>query len=118
MNDKIIAIISSNVEGKCRTGLAYAMNALKYEWMADVKIYLFDPAEVLVTKHKELQALLSEFQLMEGQVIACKAIADRHEVRELGSEVEYIGVRQYKRRVYTDGVVISKLGQRKIVSNY
>ena len=95
MSDKIIAIISSNDEGKCRTGLAYAMNALKNEWMADVKIYIFGPAEVLVTKHEELQALLREFQLMDGQVVACKAIADRYEVSdkisELGVEVEYIG---------------------------
>ena len=43
MCDKVIAIISSNDEGKCRTGLAYAMNALKNEWLADVRIFIFWP---------------------------------------------------------------------------
>lgn len=95
MPDKLAVIISSNDEGKARTGLAYAANALKNDWVSDIEMFIFGPAEKLVTENKELQSIVREFKLSEGKVLACKAIADKYNVAEqisdLGIDVQFIG---------------------------
>ena len=95
MSDKIIAIISSSDSEKARIGLAFAMNALKNDWLADVKIFVFGPAEALLSKDADIQGILKEVFLMECKVVACKAVADRYgiseEISALGVTVEYVG---------------------------
>lgn len=95
MSNKIIAIISTGEAGKARTGFAFALNALKKEWLEDVKIFVFGPAEELLLRDAELQNMLKEYQLMEGTVVACKAIAERDgisaRIAALGVPVEFVG---------------------------
>lgn len=95
MNNKIIAIISTSEVGKARTGVMFAINALKHGWLEDVKIFIFGPAEELLLRDAEIQHMLKEYQLMEETVVACKFIADRDGISEgiaaLGVSVEYVG---------------------------
>lgn len=95
MSDRIIAIISSAEPGKARTGAMYAVNALKYGWLEDVKLYFFGPAEALLLKDTELQQLLREYQQMEETAVACRFIAEREgtgeQIAGLGVQVEYVG---------------------------
>ena len=58
MNDKIIVIISTGEAAKARAGTMYAVNALRYAWMEEVKLVFFGPAEELLLKDKKLQELL------------------------------------------------------------
>lgn len=95
MSDKVIAIISTSDVGKARTGVAFALNALKKDWLEDVKIVIFGPAEALLLRDPEIQSMLKECQLMEGTVVACKAVADREGISAgiaaLGVPVEFVG---------------------------
>lgn len=95
MSSKIVVILSSSEAGKIRTGMLYAMNALKNEWLDDVKVFVFGPAEQLLLTDPELQKAVKEFALMDEKVVACKGIADRDGISEAiekqGVEVEYIG---------------------------
>ena len=95
MSNKIIAIISTSEVGKARTGVAFAMNALKNDWMEEVTVIFFGPAEALLLKDVEIQRMLKEYQLMEAPVVACKAIADRDGISEgiaaMGIRVEFVG---------------------------
>jgi hypothetical protein len=95
MADKLVVIISSAEAGVARTGMMYAVNALKNCWMAEVKIFLFGPAQELLTRDAELQRLLQEYQAYEETAVACKFIADRDHTAEptteLGVQVAYVG---------------------------
>jgi len=93
--DKIIVIISTAEAGVARTGMMYAVNALKNCWMSDVKVFFFGPAQELLTHDVELQKLLQTYQEHEKTAVACKYIADRDHNAEstarLGVEVAYVG---------------------------
>lgn len=95
MSDRIIAIISTAEPGKARTGTMYAVNALKNDWLQDVKLIFFGPAEGLLLEDAELQRLVRELQLMEESPVACKFIAERDGtgagIAALGVRVEYVG---------------------------
>jgi hypothetical protein len=95
VSSKIIAIISTGEAGKARTGIAFALNAMKKDWLEDVKIFIFGPAEALLLKDHEIQNMLKEYQQMDETVVACKNIADRDgiskEIAALGIRVELIG---------------------------
>jgi hypothetical protein len=95
MSDKIIAIISTGEAAKARTGLRFAINALKQDWLEDVKIFVFGPAEALLVKDAEMQAALKEYRLMEETAVACKFVADRdgisQEITALGVRVDFVG---------------------------
>ena len=95
MESRIVVIISSSDAGKARTGVMYAVNALKHGWMEDVKIIFFGPAQDLLLKDAELQNYIKEYQTMEETAVACKYISDRdkksEQLSELGIQVEYVG---------------------------
>lgn len=95
MSNKIVVIISTSDAGKARTGVAYAMNALKNDWMDEVKVIFFGPAEALLLKDADIKRMLKEYQLMNVAVVACKAVADREgisgELVEMGVNVEFVG---------------------------
>ena len=95
MNDKIVCIISSSDAGKAFTGVAYALNAVKNQWLNDVKLCFFGPAEKILVDNEELQNMINDFKVLNGEVVACKAIADRYavgdKIAELNINVEFIG---------------------------
>jgi len=95
MNNKIIVIISTANLDKARTGMMYAVNALKQGWMEDVKIVFFGPAQKLINEDIELQQYLKEYQNNEKNAVVCKYIADRDntskQAEALNMNVEYVG---------------------------
>jgi hypothetical protein len=95
MDGKILVIISSSDPGKARTGMMYAVNALKNLWMEEVRVFFFGPAQDLLLEDTELQQLLQDYQTHEQTPVACKFLADRdgtaQPTAELGVRVEYIG---------------------------
>ena len=95
MNDRIVVILGTGEAGKARAGAMYAVNSLKHGWMADVRLFLFGPAERLVLTDPDLQELVREFRRLDGTPIACRFIADHErtsgELAALGVAVEYVG---------------------------
>lgn len=95
MSDKVISIISSGDLGKALTGIGYATRAVQNRWLAEVKLCFMGPAEQLLVENEELQNLLNEFKALQGEVVACKAIAERYAVSDkiaaLNIDVEFVG---------------------------
>lgn len=95
MADKILVIISSSDAGKARTGAMYAVNALRNNWMTEVKLFFFGPAERLLLNDEELQQIVEEFNALDEKPVACKFIAEKEKTDEklskLGVRVEYVG---------------------------
>ncbi len=95
MSDKVVVIISTAGAEKARTGAMYAVNALKFGWLDEVKLVFFGPSERLLLKDAELRQYLREFQDMDENVVACKFIADREgisaKIAELEVEVRHVG---------------------------
>lgn len=94
MEKKVLIIISTAEREKALTGLLYATNALKNNWLDDVKVILFGPFEKMVSEDKELQEVLSKL-LPYQTPVACKFISDREEIsgslETLGIQLEYVG---------------------------
>jgi hypothetical protein len=90
MSDKVVVIISTSEAEKARTGMMYAVNAVLNNWMADVKLIFFGPAQELL-----LEDFLIQFQQAEGKAVSCKFIVDRDEIDKetsaLGVKSEYVG---------------------------
>ena len=95
MAGKLVVIISTSDAKKARTGAMYGVNALKFGWMEEVKIFFFGPAQDLLLKDAELQNYMKEYQAMDESPVACKFISDRdknsQQICELGIKVEYVG---------------------------
>ena len=95
MNDRIVVIIGTGELGKAQAGAMYAVNSLKYDWMQDVKLFFFGPAEKLLLEDPDLQELVREFQRQDRTPVACRFIAEREGadtgLAELGVKVEYVG---------------------------
>lgn len=95
MNNKLLIIIGSAELEKARTGLLYAVNAKRNNWLNDIKLIFFGPSEKLLLEDEIIQQYVEEFRLMEEKVVACKFIAEREKTEEkltsLGIEVEYVG---------------------------
>ncbi|MFP3951567.1 MAG: DsrE family protein [Candidatus Bathyarchaeia archaeon] len=92
--DKLLVIIATGDRDKALTGLMYAKNAIKREWLPDVKLIYFGPSEKLMVEDSDVRdAALEAASLAE--CFACKAISDReeisHKVGEMGIKVEYVG---------------------------
>jgi hypothetical protein len=95
MDGKLVVIISTSDAKKARTGAMYAVNALKFGWMEEVRIFFFGPAQDLLLEDAELQNYMKEYHSMEEEAVACKFISDRDEKSQkicaLGIKVEYVG---------------------------
>ncbi|AKI98059.1 hypothetical protein [Kosmotoga pacifica] len=92
---KVVIILSTGEEEKLITGLMFAVNAIKYHWFEDVKIFLFGPAEMRVTKSERPRKLLKEIENLGGFATACKFLSDRNNISEylihIGLKVDYVG---------------------------
>ena len=95
MVGKLVVIISTADPEKARTGAMYAVNALKFGWMEDVKIFFFGPAQDLLLEDAVLRNYMEEYKTMEEIPVACKFISERDkksdQIRGLGIKVEYVG---------------------------
>jgi len=95
MNNKILVIISSSDVGKAHTGAMYAVNALRNNWMTEVKLFFFGPAETLLLNDEELQQIVEEFNALDEKPVACKFIAEKDkadkQLTDIGVSVEYVG---------------------------
>lgn len=94
MTSKVLIIIATGDKEKARTGLMYARNALKYQWLDDVKIIFFGPSEKLIIEDKELTQDVVDLA-RAGETIACKFISDKdgtsQQIEKFGIKVEYVG---------------------------
>jgi hypothetical protein len=94
MDKKVLVILSTAEKEKALTGVLYATNAIKNQWLKDVKLCFFGPFEALLAEDTEVQGWVA--QLAEYQApVACKFISDSRGISEkltaLGIEVEYVG---------------------------
>ena len=95
MSHKVVVIIGTAELAKAEAGLMYAVNATKYGWLDDVKLFFFGPAEELLLVDEDLQELLREYHRQEKTAVACKFLADREgsgdDLAAMGLEVSYVG---------------------------
>ena len=94
MTSKILVIISTAEKEKALTGIMYAVNAQKNQWIQDVKVIFFGPFENLICKDEEVATAAS--QLLDFETpIACKFLSDRdgisEKLDEFGFDVQYVG---------------------------
>ncbi len=98
VTDKALVIISSGAEAreKALTGIMYAVNAVKYKWLDDVRIIFFGPSEKLIlSDDDEIRGNMEVIQKAGIIPIACAAIARDEGIEpkllEMGIKVEYVG---------------------------
>ena len=95
MRHKVVVIIGTAELAKAEAGLMYAVNATKYGWLDDVKLFFFGPAEELLLTDEDLQELLREYHRHEKTAVACKFLADREgsgaDLTAMGLDVSYVG---------------------------
>ncbi len=72
----------------------YAKNAIKHQWLDEVKVVYFGPSEQLIYNDLDVANAAIEVAGM-GESFACKAISDRDGISEkidsMGVKVEYVG---------------------------
>jgi hypothetical protein len=94
MSEKLLIIIATGDKEKALTGLMYAKNTIKREWIPHVRVVYFGPSENLMVNDPEVGNAAIEVANM-GESYACKAISDREDisekVEEMGIRVEYVG---------------------------
>jgi hypothetical protein len=94
LSNKLLLVIATGDKEKALTGLMYAKNAIKREWMEEVKVVYFGPSEQLMEKDPDVANAVIEVASM-GESFACKAISDREgiseKIDEMGVKVEYVG---------------------------
>lgn len=100
MARKLLVIISSGEEAmdKALTGMMYAMNVKKNNWLDDVKVIFFGPSErMIINAESDSQVGVFLKRLIEQGItpMACRAIAEGEDIIKglsgLGIEVEYVG---------------------------
>jgi len=105
MTDKILVVIATGDKDKALTGLMYAKNALKREWLEDVKVVYFGSSERLMVEDADIASAAIEVTSL-GETYACKAISDRENISErideMGVKVEYVGaiISEYVKQGY------------------
>lgn len=94
MGDKALVIISTGEGEKALTGLMWAQNALRYGWMADVKVIFFGPAQNLVLEDDRVREMATAIAESEKPVF-CRYLSDRDgnsdRLKDIGMEVKYVG---------------------------
>jgi len=90
----VLVIISTAEKEKALTGIMYAVNAIKNQWVDDLKVIFFGPFENLLGEDPEVTAAAA--QLLEYQKpTACRFLSDRDGISEklekLGMDVDYVG---------------------------
>jgi hypothetical protein len=106
MGSKLLVIIATGEKEKALTGIMYAGNALKRNWMDDTKIVFFGPSERLIVEDEQVYEKAKELTVA-GECFACKAISDKEgisvKLEKLGAKVEYVGsiISQFIKDGYT-----------------
>jgi len=106
MSSKLLVIIATGDKAKALTGLMYAKNAIKHEWLEDVKVVYFGPSEQLMYDDADVANAAIEIAGL-GESYACKVISDRdgisNKINEMGVKVEYVGtiISNYIKEDYT-----------------
>ena len=94
MSSKIMVVISTAEKEKALTGILYAKNAQKNNWVEDVRVIFFGPFENLVCEDDDVIKAASEL-LDYKTPIACKFLADQSgasdKLEALGFNVEFVG---------------------------
>lgn len=94
MSKKVLVTISTAEKEKALTGVLYATNALKYQWVDELKVFFFGPFEKLVAEDQEVQEKVSKIRKYETPT-ACRFISDNDQVtlslEAVGYQVDYIG---------------------------
>ena len=94
MSKKVLIIISTAEKEKALTAIVYAKNAIKNNWLDDIKIVLFGPIEKLLAEDEDLRSKFDSL-LKYQKPVACKYVSDQDNVSnslsEMGYEVEYVG---------------------------
>ena len=92
---RVMIVISSGEREKAWTGLLYANWAAGSGYMDAAKIFLWGPAAELVTRDRELQAMVKEIINLGKTIYVCKACSDKYgiskELENMGCRVEYVG---------------------------
>ena len=96
MSAKVFVVVSSgDKEVILEPGFLYPLNAVKKNWMDEVKVIIFGPSEKVVADDLEIQGQVAELKAVGVEVIACKWCADRWNITEkleaAGIKVEYVG---------------------------
>ena len=94
MSANVLVILSSGEKEKALTGIMYAVNSQKNQWLENVKVVFFGPFERLICEDESVAKAAS--RLLEYETpIACKFISDDTDLsgklEELGYDVEYVG---------------------------
>ena len=94
MSSKLLVVIATGDKAKALTGLLYAKNAIKHQWLEEVKVVYFGPSEQLIYSDPGVANAAIEVAGM-SESYACKAISDRDGISEkidsMGVSVEYVG---------------------------
>lgn len=94
MTSKLLVIVATGDKAKAMTALMYAKNAIKKEWLDDIKVVYFGPSEELMVNDPEVANAAIEVAGL-GESFACKAISDRQGISEkvdnMGIKVDYVG---------------------------
>lgn len=94
MASKVLIVLSTEEKEKALTGLLYATNAIRNQWLDDVRVFFFGPFEKLLAEDPEVQEWATQLVSYQ-QPVACKFVADNHNVSDqlasLGVDVQYIG---------------------------
>ncbi len=94
MSSKVMVVISTAEKDKALTGILYAKNAQKNNWVEDVRVIFFGPFENLVCEDDDVIKAASEL-LDYKTPIACKFLADQSgasdKLEALGFNVEFVG---------------------------
>ena len=73
----------------------YANGALKHEWMDEVRVIFWGPAQLLIVKDEPLKEYLKKLQDVGVELWACKRCSDdlgvTEKLKDLGIQVEYVG---------------------------
>lgn len=94
MADKVVVIIATGEPEKALTGMMYAKNAAKHNWLEDVKVVYFGPSEKLLIENEKISKYAIEIADIT-ETFACKFLSDEQNISEEISKknikVEYVG---------------------------
>lgn len=76
MKSKLLLIISTSDLEKAKTATMYVKNALLNNWMEEVKVFFFGPAQKLLLQDLTLQNFVSDVAKLGEVPNICKFISD------------------------------------------
>lgn len=95
MSDKLLVIVNSSDPDKARIGTAYAVNAMKNKWFADVQLFFFGQAESLLPESEELKHWIDHYRSLGQTPVACQIVAEQGGIEDalsaMGFRIEHVG---------------------------